>query len=128
MRRQGFFSSPQEELSHLDARILRAARVVVDTDLHCGEMGFDDAVRYMMGHSSLTPTVARAEVGRYSAWPTQAASYLVGALELDRLCERWFAQGRGDLRMFHDAIAGSPGLPLPLAAQLLFATPGTSRA
>ena len=128
MRRQGFFSSPQEELSHLDARILRAARVVVDTSLHCGEMGFDDAVRYMMEHSSLTPTVARAEVGRYCAWPTQAASYLVGALELDRLCERWVGEGRGGLRKFHDTVGGSPGLPLPLAAQLLFSTPGKPQA
>jgi uncharacterized protein (DUF885 family) len=128
MRRQGFFASPEEELSHLDARILRAARVVVDTSLHCGEMGFDDAVRYMMEHSSLTPTVARAEVGRYCAWPTQAASYLVGALELDRLCEQWLTRRYGDLRQFHDAVASSPGLPLPLAAQLLVATPGTFRA
>jgi hypothetical protein len=128
MRRQGFFSGPREELSHLDARALRAARVVVDTDLHCGEMGFDDAVGYMTSHTSLTPTIARAEVGRYCAWPTQAASYLVGALELDRLWERWEAEDRGSLRSFHDSIAGSPGLPLPLAAEFLFATPGTSRA
>ena len=82
----------------------------------------------MMEHSSLTPTVARAEVGRYCAWPTQAASYLVGALELDRLCERWVGEGRGSLRKFHDTIGGSPGLPLPLAAQLLFSTSGKPQA
>ncbi len=123
MRRQGFFASPKEELSHLDARIFRAARVVVDTSLHCGEMGFDDAVTYMMSHTSLPPAVVRAEVSRYCAWPTQAASYLMGAIELDWLCDHWLAEGRGTLRQFHDTVASSPGLPLPLTAQLLFPRP-----
>ena len=83
MRRQGFFADPRQELSHLASRIFRAARVVVDTALHSGELSFDEAVTYMLEHASLTPTVASAEVSRYCAWPTQAASYLLGALELE---------------------------------------------
>jgi uncharacterized protein (DUF885 family) len=120
MRRQGFFDTPRQELAHLDARIFRAARIVVDTSLHCGEWGPDEAVDYVLSHTSLTPTVARAEVARYCAWPTQAAAYMVGALELERLCERWLAEGRGGLREFHDTVAASPGLPLPLAGRALF--------
>jgi uncharacterized protein (DUF885 family) len=120
MRRNGFFESPEEELAHLEARIFRAARMVVDTALHCGQMGFDEAVDYMMGHSSLTPAVAQAEVSRYCSWPTQAASYLTGALELERLCGKWLSEGRGTLCEFHDRVAASPGLPLPLAGWELF--------
>jgi uncharacterized protein (DUF885 family) len=120
MRRQGFFATAEQELRHVDARIFRAARIVVDTALHSGEMTFDEAVSHMMQHTSLSPAVARAEVGRYCAWPTQASSYLVGALELESFSERWLAEGRGTLREFHDTVGGSPGLPLPLAGELLF--------
>ena len=47
MREQGFFSDPPHELAHLDARLFRAARIVVDTSLHCGDMTFDEAVAFM---------------------------------------------------------------------------------
>jgi uncharacterized protein (DUF885 family) len=124
MRRQGFFAAPEDQLSHLEARIFRAARVVVDTSLHCGEMNFDQAVEYMIEHSSITRAVAVSEVRRYCAWPTQAASYLTGALELDRMAQRWLDDGRGNLRQFHDRVASSPGLPLALAEEELFATTG----
>ena len=122
MRRQGFFTSPGEELAHLDARIFRAARVVVDTALHSGQMSFDEAVGYMMERTSLGPTVARAEVSRYCTYPTQAASYWVGAAYLDRVCSRWLGDNRGTLRELHDKVAASPGLPLPLVGWELFGT------
>lgn len=128
MRRQGFFENVEQELAHVEARLFRAARVVVDTALHCGEMTFDEAVEHMLAHTSLSPTVARAEVGRYCAWPTQAASYLVGAIELDRMADRWLGTTKGDLRQFHDTVAMSVGLPLPLAEQELFGALGTGGA
>ena len=115
MREQGFFTDPRQELCHLDARIFRAARIVVDTSLHMGDMTVDEAVTFMSTKATLTEPTARAEVGRYCAWPTQASSYLTGSLEIERIRKRWFAEDRGDLRAFHDAIAGSGGLPIALA-------------
>ena len=44
MREQGFFTEPIQELYHLEATIFRAARIVVDTSLHLGEMTFDEAI------------------------------------------------------------------------------------
>src|SRR5207237_7027016 len=38
-----FFENPSQELAHLDARIFRAARIVVDTSLHIGDMEFEEA-------------------------------------------------------------------------------------
>jgi uncharacterized protein (DUF885 family) len=119
MREQGFFTDPSQDLCHLAARIFRAARIVADTSLHCGDMTFDEAVAYMHTNSPLTEAVARVEVTRYCAWPTQAASYLTGSLEIERLRERWLAEGNG-LRDFHDRIAGSGGMPVALAEQALF--------
>jgi len=119
MREQGFFADPSHDLCHLAARIFRAARIVADTSLHCGDMTFDEAVEYMHTNSPLTEAVARVEVTRYCAWPTQASSYLTGSLEIERLRERWLAEGNA-LRDFHDRVAGSGGMPVSLAERALF--------
>jgi uncharacterized protein (DUF885 family) len=121
MREQGFYTEPGQELCHLDARIFRAARIVADTSLHAGDMTFDEAVDYMHANTGLTQATARAEVMRYCAWPTQAASYLTGSLEIERMRDRWLAEGRGGLREFHDRLAGSGALPIALAERALFA-------
>jgi uncharacterized protein (DUF885 family) len=115
MREQGYFSDPRAELMHLDFRLFRAARIVVDTALHSGAMTIDSAVTHLRERAGLTEPVARAEVGRYCAWPTQAASYLTGCLEIERMRSRWLSEGRGDLRSFHDRLAATGGLPIALA-------------
>lgn len=121
MREQGFFIEPGDELAHLDARLFRAARIVVDTGLHCFGLGVDDAVDYMAGVAGLPRAVAEAEVTRYCAWPTQAASYLTGSLLIEALRDRWQAEGRGNLKAFHDAVAGSGAMPVALAERELLA-------
>ena len=120
LREQGFFTDPAHELAHLDARLFRAARIVVDTSLHCGDMTFDEAVTFMRDRAGLTEPVARAEVTRYCAWPTQASAYLTGSFEIERLRQRWFAEGAGDLTTFHDTVCGSGALPIALAERALF--------
>ncbi|MGN6244492.1 MAG: DUF885 domain-containing protein [Motilibacteraceae bacterium] len=120
MREQGFFATPEQELCQRDYRLFRAARIVVDTSLHLGEMSVEQAVDHLTTHTSLTPATARAEVLRYCAWPTQASSYLTGALEIARLRDRWLAEGHGSLRAFHDAAAGSGRLPVSLVERSLF--------
>jgi uncharacterized protein (DUF885 family) len=115
MRQEGFFTDPRHELCQVDARLFRAARIVVDTSLHLGDMSVEEAVQFMMTKASLSEPTARAEVARYCTWPTQASSYLTGSLEIERIRDRWMAERRGSLREFHDAIAGSGTLPIALA-------------
>ena len=115
LREHGFFSDPRQELCQLDARIFRAARIVVDTSLHMGDMDFEEAVTFMSTKASLSEPAARAEVGRYCSWPTQASSYLTGSLEIERIRERYLSEGKGDLRSFNDTIAGSGFMPIALA-------------
>ena len=133
MREQGFFEDPLHELQHLNSTLFRAARIVVDTSLHLGEMSYDEAVEFMMERAAMPEPVARAEVGRYCWWPTQASSYLTGCLEILAIRERYFAaRGYGDvsprdvpveiLRDFHDALASSGALPLGLAERAVMAT------
>jgi uncharacterized protein (DUF885 family) len=111
LHEQGYFDTPATELAHLDCRIFRAARIVVDTALHCGDMTIEQAETFMATKASLSPGTAQGEVNRYCAWPTQAPSYLTGAIEIDRIRQSY----RGSLKSFHDRIAGSGGLPLGLA-------------
>jgi uncharacterized protein (DUF885 family) len=121
MREQGFFRDPRQELCQVEAMLFRAARIVVDTSLHAGDMTLEEAAGFMEERANLTPPTARAEVARYAAWPTQASAYLVGCLEILAMRERYVAgSGRSDtaaLRTFHDRLAGSGGLPLALAAR-----------
>jgi uncharacterized protein (DUF885 family) len=120
LREEGFFRTPEQELCQRDFRLFRAARIIVDTSLHLGEMTIEEAVDFMSTKASLSRDTAQAEVLRYCAWPTQASSYLTGALEIARLRARWLDEGRGSLRDFHDRAAGSGRLPIGLVERTLF--------
>ncbi|MEU8246030.1 DUF885 domain-containing protein [Nonomuraea sp. NPDC048916] len=120
LHEQGYFDTPATELAHLDCRIFRAARIVVDTALHCEDMSIEEAETFMATKASLTPGTARGEVSRYCAWPTQAPSYLTGAIEIDRIRQSY----QGSPKSFHDRIAGAGGLPLGLAEQVVSAPGG----
>jgi len=123
MREHGFFEDPRQELYQVEATIFRAARIVVDTSLHLGEMTFDEAVTFMMDKANLTAPNARAEVGRYCSWPTQASSYLTGMLEIVDIRTRYLTRkGSSDvsaLREFHDKITSSGALPTSLAERAI---------
>jgi uncharacterized protein (DUF885 family) len=132
MRERGFFTDPLQELYQLEATIFRAARIVVDTSLHLGEMSFDEAVEFMTTKVPIPEPTAKAEVGRYCWWPTQASAYLTGCLEILRIRQRFLAaRGVGGqspsevdvaiLRDFHDRLAGSGKLPLGLAERAVMA-------
>ena len=109
-----------------EATIFRAARIIVDTSLHMGEMSWDEAVAFMTEHTAKTEPTAKAEVTRYCAWPTQASSYLTGCLEIVRIRDAFFeahgSSGTDALRAFHDGITSSGGLPIALAERAVLAT------
>ena len=115
MREHGYFCDPAHELAHRAARIFQAARMVVDTALHCGDMEPTQAEEFIVTHASLSPGTAKAEIDRYCAWPTQAVSYLTGCLEIEQLRGHW----PGELREFHETLAGSGCLPLSLAKRVV---------
>lgn len=123
MREQGFFADPRHLLFQYEATLFRAARIVVDTSLHMRETTFDQAVDFMVKNGNLTPPNAKAEVGRYCSWPTQASSYLTGMLEIIDIRTRWLAKrgsaDRDALRAFHDAITSTGSIPTSLAERAI---------
>jgi uncharacterized protein (DUF885 family) len=130
MRERGYFDDALFQLHQLESSIFRALRIVIDTSLHMGELTVDEAIERMYTRLAMSEPTARAEVGRYCAWPTQASSYLTGCLGILDIRARWLAaRGLGDipiadldpaiLREFHDTIVASGSLPIGLAAKVM---------
>ncbi len=90
------FYSPEERLYQLRGLLYRDLRVRIDTGLHTGKLGFDDAVTLFSETVDFLPgsckdakalrlpakrascKAAWAAVNRYSRWPTQAITYRIG--------------------------------------------------
>ncbi len=143
--REGFpegFYTPEERLFQLQNQLLRDARVVVDTGLHCGFMSFDEAVtylarnvRFVQGPVSADPKAnpspsERAAVDgmqkaafRYSKWPTQAITYFLGKAEILALreeCRRIEGAGFSEKR-FHEEFLSEGQIPPGLFRDRLLA-------
>ena len=59
-------------------------------------MTVEQGVAFMTEKVLMSEAVARSEVRRYCAWPTQAASYLTGSLEIEALRDQLQARrGQG---------------------------------
>jgi uncharacterized protein (DUF885 family) len=119
MGEQGYYLTPAARLGQLSMRLFRAGRIVVDTSLHLGEMGIDEATTFMAERCGFPVPTAHREVLRYCSYPTQASAYLTGALEIERMARAWTESGRGTLAGFHDALTRSGKLPLGVAAQAI---------
>jgi uncharacterized protein (DUF885 family) len=128
MREQGFFTDLRHRMFQYEATLFRAARIVVDTSLHMGEMTHEQGVAFMLENSSLTEPTAVAEVTRYCSWPTQASAYLTGCLEIVRIRDRFLSARNAStsdtpqLRAFHDALVSSGDLPIALAERAVMAS------
>jgi uncharacterized protein (DUF885 family) len=121
MREQGFDTAPNFRLNmHTDA-IWRACRIVLDVRMHRGEIGVDEAVRWMVEQTSFEEPNARAEVHRYTYTPTYQLSYLLGRVLLLQLrADEQRRLGRAfSLRDFHDALLRNGSLPISFQRRLL---------
>jgi uncharacterized protein (DUF885 family) len=110
----GLFSSDVDRIGERSNEALRAARLVVDAGMHALGMTRDEAVDYMLTHTTATRTFAEAEIDRYIAVPGQATAYMIGNLEIRRLrteSERTLGP-RFDLRAFHDLVLEDGTMPL----------------
>ena len=113
MYQAGFYPTPLARLTQLRMRLWRAARVIIDPSIHTGRMTFDDAVRFFVDSVGLEPGDATAEVNRYTTWPTQAVSYIVGMREVEALRDtvRALEGAAYDPARFHDVLLGQGSLP-----------------
>ncbi len=115
MTELGFLDDPETQLLRLKDLLWRAARVTVDVGLSIGELGFEQAVRFMMDGPKLERPNAVGECRRYTLYPLQPSSYALGRAAILDLRSRAQKKGYG-MRKFHDALLGCASIPPALAA------------
>ena len=115
MTELGFLDDPETRLLRLKDLLWRAARVAVDVGLSTGELGFEQAVRFMMDGPKLERPNAVGECRRYTLNPLQPSSYALGRAAILDLRSRAQREGWG-MRRFHDALLGCASVPPALAA------------
>jgi uncharacterized protein (DUF885 family) len=100
-----YADDPLGEIGYLQSALFRAARLVVDTGLHAKRWSREQAIATMTEIDGELASTAATEIERYSVWPGQACSYMVGKLTWLRLRERAKAAlgAKFDIRQFHDA-------------------------
>lgn len=112
----GFYQDPYSMYGHLQADLLRAIRLVVDTGLHYKHWTRQQVVDYFHQNSGTDEPTVQSETDRYIAWPAQALGYKIGQLKLVELRERAKKElgGKFDIRGFHDRVLDGGALPLDL--------------
>jgi uncharacterized protein (DUF885 family) len=110
----GFYKDPYSYYGHLEADMLRAIRLVVDTGFHYKHWTRQQVVDFFHEHSAIDEPTVQSETDRYMAWPAQALGYKIGQLEILKL--RQYAKDQlgssFDLRAFHDLLLDGGALPL----------------
>ncbi|MBA2634596.1 MAG: DUF885 domain-containing protein [Chloroflexi bacterium] len=120
MKEQGFDDTPANwYIVHTDA-IWRATRIILDVKLHRGQIGFDEAVDYLVAQTGFERPAAVAEVKRYTSTPTYQLSYLYGRHMIERL--KGEVQARMgpafNLKFFHDTLLYGGTMPVSYARRL----------
>lgn len=126
MKDAGFDATPRHRwVMHTDA-IWRAVRIILDVKLHRGEIGFDEAIDFMIDKTSFERPAALAEVKRYTSTPTYQLSYLYGRHMIESLRDR-VRDRMGpafNLKFFHDTLIYGGTMPVSFAARLFEAKLG----
>jgi uncharacterized protein (DUF885 family) len=110
----GFYQDPYSMYGHLQADLLRAIRLVVDTGFHYKHWSRQQVVDYFHANSGIDEPEVQSETDRYIAWPAQALGYKIGQLKIIELRERAKKElgDKFDIRRFHDEVLGGGALPL----------------
>ncbi|MDB5465659.1 MAG: Tat pathway signal protein [Phenylobacterium sp.] len=106
--------NPLGELGYVHDALLRSGRLVTDTGLHAMRWSREKAIATLSSIDGDPPALAAQEIERYSVWPGQACSYMVGKLTILKLRDKAKAAlgPSFDIRQFHDAVLLSGSMPL----------------
>src|SRR3989337_3493705 len=78
MKQAGFANDARTKFVQIQDQVWRACRIIIDVDLHCGRMTFDEAVDVLVREAGMERPGALAEVKRYTYNPASQLSYLIG--------------------------------------------------
>jgi uncharacterized protein (DUF885 family) len=108
------YSGDLDRLGMLSNQALRASRLVVDSGLHTMGWTRQQAIDYMLAHTTESVGSATSEVDRYIIYQGQATAYMLGMLEIQRARDE--AQktmgGKFDIKAFHDRVLEDGAVPV----------------
>jgi uncharacterized protein (DUF885 family) len=109
------------EIGMLHDAMFRAVRLVVDSGMHAKKWSREQAIKFYVDTIGDQEASAITEIERYSVWPGQACSYMVGKLVFleERAKARKALGRRFDIRKFHDAALLSGGTPLKVLGNVV---------
>ncbi len=117
----GLYTDAYQRFGALDAEMLRAIRLVVDTGMHALGWSRERAIAYFGEHSVTPEHDIVVEVDRYLVLPGQALAYKVGERKLTELRTRASTRlgPAFDVRAFHDELLAHGALPLDVLERLI---------
>jgi uncharacterized protein (DUF885 family) len=108
------FSGELDRLGMFGSQNWRAVRLVVDSGMHSFGWTRQQAIDYMLAHTTANANDATSEIDRYIIWPGQATAYMLGRLEILAAREeaRTSAGTAFDIKAFHDRVLEDGSVPL----------------
>jgi uncharacterized protein (DUF885 family) len=121
MREEGFDAGPAFRTAMYTDAIWRACRIILDVRMHRGEISEQDAIDFLVEHTSFETANARAEVRRYTYTPGYQLSYLLGKVLILGLREeeKHRLGATFSLKTFHDTLLRNASLPISFHRRLL---------
>lgn len=118
-----YVNKPEENLGRLEAEIMRAARLVVDTGIHRFGWSKAKAAEFMYQNTAMSHEEISTEIDRYIADPGQALAYTLGFHGILNLREKVkkIAGSYFDLKAFHRIILSKGIPPMHLLEEMTFA-------
>jgi uncharacterized protein (DUF885 family) len=118
------FSGELDRLGMLGSQNWRAVRLVVDSGMHTFGWTRQQAIDYMLAHTTANANDAASEIDRYIIWPGQATAYMLGRLEILAAREeaRKAAGNAFDIKAFHDRVLEDGSVPLTFLREKIRAT------
>lgn len=119
MKDKGFDDTPEARFVQTIDILWRAARIIVDVDLHTKKITMEQAIDFLVDNVGMERPSAVAEVKRYTMYPTYQLCYLIGKHLIVGLKEE-IKERMGDKfteDFFHNTFLGSGSLPVYLTRQ-----------
>jgi uncharacterized protein (DUF885 family) len=120
MKEAGFDDTPRHRYIQYTDAIWRSTRIILDVQLHRGEIDFDAAVDRLQAETGFERPAALGEVKRYTSTPTYQLSYLYGRHMIEALkadVERRMGPAF-NLKFFHDTLVYGGTMPVSYARRL----------
>lgn len=119
VKEYGFENSDENYFVQASDEIFRAARILIDINIHTKKWSFNDGLNFLMKKTQMDKSSAIAEMKRYTQTPGYQLSYLVGKYlikEIKQDLKREFKSDYSDTK-FHDLIIYEGSMPITLGKE-----------